>query len=351
MFLSYSKKSNDKINSMKSKTIILSADNEQGRGILTLYEEDDLLKCKIRLYNIKPLNRYCKLGIYHNSEVFSANLLEKEGAYHSSFVGDFDMNKDFFCALVDTSKNNEVIVSGGTYSGYYFNNQTDIFDKIEKEQPHFTLGKENVTLSEAEGSPKKNTILYQGDSSSPLYYTQNDIEQECKADCEHCKYKEYFYSMQENVERIEENLEDYKYQDTMKTNAKIESSIKSASEEKNIINKNEIKKENNNILSSLISQFDYVFNNYNPDETLNNLIANGKFVKIEENQEQYSIGAIYEEEKMKYICYAVYSNYNTPAPNEIGEHYQWLPIDKEDPLSEGYYIVFQDANDLKIVEM
>ena len=54
---------------------------------------------------------------------------------------------------------------------------------------------------------------------------------------------------------------------------------------------------------------------------------------------------------MKYICYAVFETYNTPAPEEIGEHYQWLPIDKEDPLSDGYYIVFQDTADLKIVEL
>ncbi|MBQ9795510.1 MAG: hypothetical protein IJW36_00925, partial [Clostridia bacterium] len=78
---------------------------------------------------------------------------------------------------------------------------------------------------------------------------------------------------------------------------------------------------------------------------------NGKFVKIEENNEQFSIGAIYEQDEMKYICYAVLKDYNTPAPQELGEHYQWLPLDKEDPLSEGYYIVFQDAHDLKIVDL
>ena len=59
----------------------------------------------------------------------------------------------------------------------------------------------------------------------------------------------------------------------------------------------------------------------------------------------------YKDEEMKYICYAVMCNYNTPAPTELGDYYQWLPLDKEDPLSEGYYIVFQDASDLKILEL
>ena len=74
-------------------------------------------------------------------------------------------------------------------------------------------------------------------------------------------------------------------------------------------------------------------------------------MKISENNEQYSIGAIYKDDKMQYICYAVLCNYNSPAPKELGEYYQWLPLDNLDPLSEGYYIVFQDANDLKIVEL
>jgi hypothetical protein len=87
------------------------------------------------------------------------------------------------------------------------------------------------------------------------------------------------------------------------------------------------------------------------DETLTTLIPNSKFVKINENQEQYSIGAIYQDNEMKYICYAVFKTYNTPAPEEIGKHYQWLPIDNQDPLSDGYYIVFQDTTDLKIVEL
>ena len=72
---------------MKSKTIILSKEDEKGRGILTLFQDEDLLQCRIRLYNMPKLTRFCKLGIYHNKEVFSANLLEKSGVYTSSMVG------------------------------------------------------------------------------------------------------------------------------------------------------------------------------------------------------------------------------------------------------------------------
>ena len=84
---------------------------------------------------------------------------------------------------------------------------------------------------------------------------------------------------------------------------------------------------------------------------MNKLIENSKFVKIGEDGEQYSIGAIYANDQIKYICYAIKCNYNSPVPEELGKNYQWLPLDQEDPLSEGYYIVYQDAVDLKIVEI
>ncbi len=284
---------------MKSKTIIISSQNNSstsGRGILTIYNDEDLLKCRLRLYNISKLNKYCKLGIYHNKEVYTANMLEKNNVYESSFVGEFDIDKDFYCAIIDTSKNNDVLLAGGTYSGYYFNDFS-VFDN------------------------SKNDIQDE---------TEECKEDDCNEDndkCKNCKYKEYFYSS---------NLELNK---TIKLN--------------NTENETEQNKETNShtILNSITPQFKYIFENYNLNEELTNLIPNSKFVKINENSEEYSIGAIYEDENIKLICYAIKCNYNTPPPEELGKHYQWLPLDKEDPLSEGYYMVFQDSNDLKILQL
>lgn len=299
---------------MKSKTIILSSqeENMKGRGILTLFQDDDLLECRLRLYNTPKLSKYCKIGVYHNNQVSSANLLEKNGVYTSSLVGDFNIDADFYTAIVDTEHNNKVIISGGTYAGYFFNDENvfqqdesiKIFDEIDNQQPE-ALSTNNI---------------------------EDDTAKTCDEcdKCVGCKYKEFFYS-QEKI-------------------SKEEIAVKSNINKENEINQ-EPTQEQTSIIQSLIPQFQYVFENYDKDETLTNLIPNSKFVTINENQEHYSIGAIYEMDEMKYICYAVLCNYNTPAPKELGEHYQWLPLDKEDPLSEGYYIVFQDAKDLKIVDL
>ena len=104
-------------------------------------------------------------------------------------------------------------------------------------------------------------------------------------------------------------------------------------------------------LKDIETQFNYIFNNYPQNNELSTLIENSRFAQISEDEKHYSIGAIYNANQLKLLCYAVKSTYNTPPPEELGKNYQWLPIDKEDPLTDGYYIVFQDATDLKILEL
>ena len=308
---------------MKSKTIILSSQaNQGGHGILTLTDEDGLLSCRIRLYNLSNLDRFSKLGIYHQKQVYSANLLEKNGAYLSSLVGDFDLDQDFYAAIVDTKNDNNVIISGGTYSGYFFNND-DVFSSINETETAHVFDKIETA------NPNTNIYCYSDKEEKENLNSQCDFHEACKT----CKYKEFFYSQQNTVQNKEPT-------------------------EKNIEKHIEKADSTTSLIESIAPQFQYVFENFPLDKTLNSLIPNGKFVKIDENSnnflennEQYSIGAIYENDEIKYICYAVMRSTNCQPPKELGEHYQWLPLDKDDPLSDGYFIVFQDATDLKIVEL
>lgn len=334
---------------MKSKTIILSKENNKGRGILTIYQEEDLLQCRIRLYNTPKLTRFCKLGIYHNGDVYSANLLNKEEVYTSSMVGNFDIDKDFYAAIIDTENNNNVILAGGTYAGFFFNDQSVFDNEFNTNLKDFQPAEIDDSL-EIKQQPNTNVFadVSKENPNTNLYTYPNKIVQEkscCEEEnekCKNCKYKEFFYSQQSNINSQNENINSNK---NTTTHEKIVCESKNQEVD---LNPNENPK---SILQSLVPQFQYVFENYPEDSLLNNLIPNSKFVKICEQLNEYSIGAIYEDEQMKYICYAVLCNYNSPAPEELGKHYQWLPLDKEDPLSEGYYIVFQDATDLKIVEL
>lgn len=312
---------------MTSKTIIISAiDNNSARGILTLFQEDDLLKCRLRTYNLSPISKFCKLGIYHENEVYSANLIQKNGVYESSFVGNFSIDKDFYVALIDTNENNHVLLAGGTYQGFYFNDNSVFLD--------------NEHFLKVQSNEMKQSVIEQGDIG-------------CETDCDKCskcKYKEFFYSQQhENDVSFEhktnfsvEKLNDE--QDFNQEVAKQNLNIEKETEKHEVIDVEKLEK-------TILPQIENLFNEYEQDNELSDLIENSKFVKIDECGENYSIGAIYENENIKYICYAIKRDYNINPPKELGENYQWLPLDAEDPLSVGYFVVFQDANDLKIVKI
>lgn len=312
---------------MQSKTIIISSERDNSkRGILTLFQDEELLKCRLRTYNLQPLNRFCKLGIYHEKEVYSANLIERNGVYESSFVGDFNMEKDFYTALIDMQNNNEVLLSGGTYQGYYFNDNS-VFLKSDNESESAKTGSENLEDETAE---------HQCDN------------------CAKCKYKEFFYSNQNmmNADDKQCQTEAISVDEIGKPNINQIEQTKCEISENNEECENENQQNNLEMASSLIlPQFEQLFKTCNLDSELNQLLENSKFVKLEENGEQYSIGAIYENDEIKFVCYAVKSEYNLKPPKELGDNCQWLPIDKEDPLSSGYFIVFQDVKDFKIVKI
>ena len=359
---------------MKSKTIIIqSQTNKSGRGILTLYEEEDLLKCKLRLYNTEKLTNNCKLGLYHNNQVYSANLLEKSGVYESSLVGEFNLSNDFYTAIVDTANENRVLLSGGTYNGCYFEDSSVITSELSQTDMNISemadIHQNNLNLAEnVDNLITQNNL----ESNYPIHYPTD-----CNK-CASCIYKEYFYNHENNPHgnnglTYNQNSENTTFlSGEVKANTPLKAQnnenshtqqpadlqthqpldFQAKADAQNLNNQQTNSEEiNETMLSSLIPQFNYVFENYPPNTELNSLIENGKFVEINEAGESYSIGAIYQQDKMKYICYAIKCNYNATPPKELGEHYQWLPTDSEDPLSEGYYIVYQDAEDLKILEV
>ena len=199
---------------MKSKTIILSMENEKGRGILTLFQDEDLLQCRIRLYNMPKLTRFCKLGIYHNKEVYSANLLEKNGVYTSSMVGNFEIDKDFYAAIINTEDENKVILSGGTYAGFFFNEQSNFENELSKN--NFTPAKIDENLN-FEPNPSQN-IFENIEKENPvtnLYtYSHTQNNESCCGEnekCKNCKYKEFFYSQnqqfktEEDISEVQKN--------------------------------------------------------------------------------------------------------------------------------------------------
>ena len=103
--------------------------------------------------------------------------------------------------------------------------------------------------------------------------------------------------------------------------------------------------DNETFFESISDQIENLFNSYPAENSLEELIPNSKWVKIdyENNGNFYVLGLIYEDITLKYVCYGVPGNYSEIAPNGLDSYSQWLPTDLTNPTQNGYWVMYQDA--------
>lgn len=88
-----------------------------------------------------------------------------------------------------------------------------------------------------------------------------------------------------------------------------------------------------------------IFKNYTKEDTLEKIIPNSKWAKInyEDDDSFYVLGLIYENEVIKYIAYGLPSAEKNIPPKDLKEYAQWVPLDTKAPDGQGYWVVYQDA--------
>ena len=371
---------------MFCKTIILSNSenltNNAPKGILTLSKENKIIKGKIRLYNITSLPQSTKIGLYINEKVYTSPLNRKPNHYEFDLDENIDITQSVYCALIDTSNNKKVLLEGGSFNGFYFTDSP--FDAV----------------LEAKDEQLEQTI----DTAI------KSIENCEHCNCADCEYKKYFYdnykddntqspncdNKQELYEHnnckntdtyfnpsIKTNVPQHHFVDNIQSNIvdklktecidDIDNYIKYFDHESMVNTHNtdtvqplnsedthfqpDIQESNNktsqeklDFLNDIIYQLDEMFERYPEDEILNSIIENSRFIRVD-GDNPYVLGVIYEDKMLKYIAYGVPAKYNSLPPIDLGQNYQWLPINPRDVMSDGYFMIYQDAVTGSIVEI
>ena len=293
------------------RTLILNSLNEDlHKAVVSFEKSADRLKGNLRLYNFKEEPKgVLTLGLLLAGEVYKAGLTKIAGNIYECSCEIKKEISDFTCALVN-SYNGEIkpLLIGSSNGASSKSAETrlasclGVLQKKDMQEVKKILDKENIDLEE-----NIDEIVDQNMGSA------------CEENCILCPYKKAFF--EEDNESREEN---------------------------EIIKNSQIfeEKEENNIFYEEISgQLNSLFEKYQAEKTLENIISNSKWVRIdyEDSGMYYVVGLIYENEKVKYICYGVPGIWAENCPEELNGLAEWLPLDENDPHGKGYWISYQDA--------
>ena len=360
---------------MFCKTIILS--NSQNlasnspKGILTLSEENRNITGKIRLYNVTALPQGTKIGLYIDDKVYTSNLDKKPNHYEFNISEYVDISKSVYCALIDTANNKKVLLEGGSFNGFYFSDSPfDAVMEAKDEDLEQTIDTALKTDTSCEACNCENCeykkFFYKNYNQPQSHQNLNNLEQDeyyKSQDLGDCKTfnppiseisftDEYIDKIQSNiVDKLENNL----FENIKSNIPNFDNSCINVQNTKNIEPQNSPSDKNAQeqkleFLNDIIYQLDEMFEKYPSDEMLNSIIPDSKFISVD-GDNPYVLGVIYEEKMLKYIAYGVPATYNSLPPKDFGKHYQWLPLNPRDVMSDGYFMIYQDVLNGSIVEI
>lgn len=326
---------------MFCKTIILSnkenLNSNAPRGILSITSEYNEIYGKIRLYNLGILPANSKLGIYIGGEVLVSPLTKRPNHYEFSIDRKIDLTKPMYCAIIDNNTGEKkVLLEGGNASGFSF---TD--------------------------SPADEVIEAKDDELDELISSSINSCEVC-SNCEDCEYKKYFYEhfspateisadeSQANTQPVQQSLDNNVTQPTLASQTADEVLTLDAADNNSQTDTPPTSEDipSDTFLNDIIYQLDEMFKQYPNDELIMSIIPNSRFIKVATEQTSpYILGVIYEDKIMKYIAYGVPASYNSLPPVDFGQNYQWLPLNPDDIMSDGYFMIYQDATNGQVVNL
>ncbi len=304
---------------LSKKSVVLSGkDNSKQKAVLSMECDGMMLRGKVRLYNFASEPRgIISLGIYHHEKVIKAGLT-KVSTMLFSFQTQIEKIPDkFSCAVVNFVGGEPAPILYGTSDG---NTSEDIFAEV------ISSLKEATSVQEVEDVLGQYGIDYDEEEQKEIEKAIDDEmaknDEEACGRCEECKYKKYYMEHVTSLTSIaaaEEKLE---------------------SEEKKII------EEKPSFYSEIKDQIEKLFNENKEEEYLEELIPNSKWVKVEveDGGDYYVFGLLYEENKLRYVCYGVPGVYQKNPPRELSGYPVWFPLDEGRREGFGYWLTYQDAD-------
>lgn len=295
---------------LRKQTIVMtSVESDEKKAILTIEKKDDMIGGKLRLYgfNQEPMG-IVSLGIYYEGKVEKAGLTKYENMSYSFNCNFEEIPAEFSCAVVNIFNGKTQAILFGNTNGKI--NKEDVFDSIASALC------QTKSASEVEGILDENEIDYDDELKEEIEEEINKVMCGCGQMCEECEYKKFYLTHRAQAQQLGEETNQHAPNEA----------------EEDLTFYQEIK-----------SQIDKLFQENRAEEYLQAIIPSSKWVKVNEGEYAYVLGLIYDEEKLKYICYGVPGVYQETPPKNLCGFPVWVALDQENNHGFGYWLSYQDA--------
>ena len=293
----------------KQTIVMTSVEDDEKKAILTIEKKDDFIGGKLRLYGFSQDPKgIVSLGIYYDGKVEKAGLTKYENMSYSFNCSFDEIPPVFSCAVVNVFNGTAQPILFGNASGKP--ESEDIFDSIASALC------QTKSMSEVEGVLDDNGVDYDDELKSEI---EDQISKEmcsCGENCEECEYKKFYMRHKTCAQQASEKFEEKTMEDAV---------------------------EDKTFYQEIKTQIDKLFQENKTEEYLQSIIPSSKWVKVNEGEYAYVLGLIYDENKLKYICYGVPGVFQEKPPKNLCGFPVWVALDQENNQGFGYWLSYQDA--------
>lgn len=326
----------------KKSIILLPASfdgKSDAKGILTLEQDKNKTKGLLKCFNIQNLSGSILLGISSiDNELHKFKLEKEQVAYFTfSIPQKLNLSENISCVLVQLDKKeSSPIIWGSTTT-----NKVQSLEILEKVKAEYNKNNQINKLNVEEE--------YLDEEVENLIDNEvNNLEEELR--------QKTLVEEKEDA-KLKDQMEDYKpYKELFETSRPAsmlspDKFVKELIEEEAMENEMNEQMEEDlqreaTFYDEVKDQIDALFEKYERETALEEIIPNSKFVRVDFNNDgrSYIFGVINDSNNQpEYIVYGIPSRFQDVPPEELEGYYQWLPLDVEAPEEDGYYMMYQDA--------
>lgn len=331
------------------KTIVLSSKEDGYRAlcVLTLLKSQMGVFGAIRAYDIGSKSLILGISV-NNKQVLKQNVeIENGKTYNFKLDKSFAIDGKIGCVLVENIDGKLKPIVYGASDDIKDYKQV-VVETLNNSINNLFAVKEKAVLEE-KNAPNFEEVIKDEEIIEERLKEEFDKESERLGEkieeVEDIVSKNLTFEDDSSMQEIEEK----------EIEPKIIESAKLFEYDENVVEE-EIKQEinrTNEFYNMISEQIDELFIRYPREERLEKLIPESKWVKVDyENEGRvYVIGLIYEDSVLQYVCYGVPGEYSIEPPRELEKYSQWLPLDPNEPMKDGYWIMYQDADSGDAVEL